>query len=242
METTTSASTGSNFTRQRSAVYRGLRQILTETEASAALVLWTERFSEAGSVFSGLNDFVHDVCASYNKPTQQRELVQAISKALILKESELPAAPAMEAKEVSSLSKVKPVSPVQQAKPSVADQTTANTPEFQTFQIVILDILGQIQHSQANLGASCREFIKDSVSNMPWSEAQQEQLIQLVDTGHTVQTRAYRANQLKVLMSHLTVWLEENLGADSATRMIEQVIADADNTTAGRRHSAKLFI
>jgi hypothetical protein len=242
MQTKTSASNASDFIRQRSAVYHGLRQVLTETEASAALVLWSERFSETGSVFSGLNNFVHDVCTSYNKPALQRELVQAINKALILREGELPDAPAIGAPGNGNLGNVTSSPSIKQATPSAAGQATVNTPEFQTFKILILDVLGQVQKHQADLGASCREFIKESVNNMPWSEAQQEQLIQLLDTGHTVQIRVYRPGQLKTLMSHLTVWLEENLGADIATRMVDQAIADVSKIAEARHHSPELFI
>jgi hypothetical protein len=242
MEEKTLASSSSDFVRQRSAVYRGLRQVLTEVEASAALVLWTERFSEAGSVFSGLNKFVHDVCTSYNKVSQQRELMQAINKALIIREGEPSPAPAMEAEENSSSDNAAPIPSMEQAAPPVAGQGTANTPEFQTFQLVILGIVDQVQQYRSDLGATCREFIRESVNNMPWSEAQQGQLILLLDTGHTLQTRAYRPGQLKALMSHLTLWMEENLSAAIATRMVEKAITEAEKTTAGHDHSPKLFI
>ncbi len=237
MQTKTTASNSSDFIRQRSAVYHGLRQVLTETEASAALVLWSERFSADGSVFSGLNNFVHDVCTSYNKVAQQRELMQAISKALILREGALPAAPPLGTQENASPVNIPAVPVAPKAAPSAAD-----TPEFQTFKVVILDILAQVQRFRAELVPICREFIKESVHNMPWSEAQQEQLIQLVDTGYTVQTRAYRPGQLKALMSHLTVWLEENLDSATAARVIGQAIADTSKKAEARHHSPELFV
>lgn len=247
MQTKTPASSSSDFIRQRSAVYHGLRQVLTEIEASAALVLWSERFSDGGSVFSGLNNFVHDVCTSYDKVAQQRELTQAISKALILREGELPAAPPMATQENVSPVNVAPLAPpTPQASsaPAVPQATSsaADTPEFQTFKIVIMDILAQVRHFRADLGASCREFLKESVYNMPWSEAQQEQLIQLVDTGNTVQTRAYRPGQLKALMSHLTVWLEENMDSATAARVIGQAITDTGKTAAAKQHAPELFV
>src|SRR5690606_2360589 len=94
---------------------------------------------------------------------------------------------------------------------------------------------------QAPFSEHFRTYIKEVVNDLPWSEAQQEQLVKLIDEGRTQQTRAYRDGQLKTLFGHLKVWMEEKLERKASAAMIERAMTDAGKTDAGRHYSPKAF-
>jgi hypothetical protein len=79
------------------------------------------------------------------------------------------------------------------------------------------------------------------VNDLPWSEAQQEQLIRFVDAGNMVQTRAYREGQLKALFGSLKAWMEEKLGKKVSASLIERAMTDVGRAEAGRAYSPKSF-
>lgn len=240
MENKTTPHTTPEFIRQRRAIHHGLCAVLTEPEAAVALVVWTEHFSTSGSAFSGLNNFVRDVTSSFDKIELQRELLQAINRALLMTKQEdlRPAPPLMRLDDPGATAgRVPAATPV-----PVSAGGANDTPEFQTFQILLLALLGQIDQQSTLSGMNCRNFIKEIVSTLPWSEAQQEQLIKLVDTGNTVQTRAYHAGQLKALLGHLAAWMEDNLGATVSLSIIKKAVGDVEKTAASRQHSPRLFL
>ncbi|WP_221763893.1 hypothetical protein [Methyloradius palustris] len=240
--------------RQRRAVYHGLCSVLTEAEAFAALAIWDENASQSKSVFSGLNVYVRDVCTQFGKIEAQRELSQAINRALIAKSGDLtplpesaptatPITAQSEASEIlESLSKPAPVAAAPVTPAANYGDTATITPEFQTFQVLLLAVLEHVDKQSATTGLECRDFIREVVSHLPWSEAQQQQLINLVDTGSTVQTRSYRAGQLKTMFGHLKAWLDDNIGKPASALAIEQALATAAKSSYASDYAPKLFV
>jgi hypothetical protein len=236
--------------RQRRAVYHGLCSVLTEAEAFAALAIWDENASQSKSVFSGLNVYVRDVCTQFGKIEAQRELSQAINRALIAKSGDLTplpeSAPTVSQSEVGevveSLSKPAPVAAAPVTPAANFSDTATITPEFQTFQVLLLGVLEHVDKQSATTGLECRDFIREVVSHLPWSEAQQQQLINLVDTGNTVQTRSYRAGQLKTMFGHLKAWLDDNVGKPASALAIDQALATAAKSSYASDYAPKLFV
>jgi hypothetical protein len=240
---TKSASSASlEFIRQRRAVYHGLCSVLTEPEAAAALVAWTAHFSAQDSAFSGLNSFVRDVSSSFDKVELQRELLHAISRALVSREEDLRPVPMMDGQPDDNVQTLPPA--VEIANPVVADadaEGRIETPEFRTFCALLSTLLQLVDHQHAEFSTQLRLYIKEVINDLPWSEAQQEQLIKFIDIGSTVQTRAYREGQLKALFGHLKVWMEEKLERKSSAGIIERAMTEVGRMEVGHQYSPKLF-
>ncbi|HEY8117697.1 MAG TPA: hypothetical protein VIE91_00510 [Methylophilaceae bacterium] len=221
--------------RQKRAIHLALCTVLTEEEADSAADVWAQNFGASASVFSGLNLFAREVCETYGKSGRQRELVQAMSRALLSKEakSTAPAAP-VALVEVNNVEMEELV-----AEPSSEQEVT--TPEFATFQPLLLTLLDELAQHDAEQAGFCREFLLGVIDNLPWSPAQQEQVIKLINSGITVQTRPYRAGQLKTLMHHLTMWMKETLGNEIAARIVKNAIGEAAKTQAGTTYSPREF-
>jgi len=236
--------------RQRRAVYHGLCSVLTEAEAFTALAIWDENASQSKSVFSGLNVYVRDICTRFGKIEAQRELSQAINRALIAKSGDLtplpeeaPKVAKSEAGEiVEADSKPAPVVVAPVTPATNYNDTATITPEFQSFQVLLLALLEHVDKQSATTGLECRDFIKDVVSHLPWSEAQQQQLISLIDTGSTVQTRSYRAGQLKTMFGHLKAWLDDNVGKPASALAIDQALATAAKSSYASDYAPKMFV
>lgn len=221
--------------RQKRAIRLALCTILTEEEADSAVNSWAQNFAASASAFSGLNLFAREVCETYGKSGRQRELVQAMSRALLSKEAEraVPvAAPA--------LSQVR-TAEVEEISAELSPEPEMSTPEFATFQSFLITLLDELAQHNTELGWSCREFLQGVVDNLPWSPAQQEQVIKLIKSGATLQTRPYRAGQLKTLVHHLTVWMKETLGNETAALIVKQAISVAAKTNAGEVYSPREF-
>jgi len=77
---------------------------------------------------------------------------------------------------------------------------------------------------------------------MPWSEAQQQQLLSLLVNGTSVQIRTYRADQLKAFLKHFRSWLSDELGAAVASNLIKQALNETESTAFGKKYSASNFI
>lgn len=233
--------------RQRRAVYHGLCAVLSEEEALSVLEMWAEQAKSSQSVFSGLNMFVREVCTNLGKTELQRELSQAINRALMAKPGDLRELPTGEevAAPVEAVAPTKAPEPVAAAATGavpVPSQSANSTPEFQTFQVLVLSLIDLVDQHSVATGLEFRDYIKDVVLHLPWSEAQQEQLVALVETGSTVQTRAYRAGQLKTLLGHLKSWLVDNIGNAAATLAVDQAVAAAAKSPSGAEYAPKAFI
>jgi hypothetical protein len=225
---------------QKRAIHHALCSVLSEAEADSALITWEKHFAKSGSAFSGLNQFAREVCETYGKTGRQRELMQAISRALVsrdgaLQHPESDAAPSTETSAVA-ITEIS-LEPVTEGDLEQA----VNTIEFQSFQPLLLALLADLDQHQVEVGRACRAFLADIINNLPWSPAQQEQLIRLLYTGNTVQKRHYRPGQLKTLMHHLTVWMREKLSKDVSLLMVNRAISEISKTEAGRNYSPKKF-
>jgi len=231
--------------RQRRAIHLGLTSILTHTEANAALESWSTYFSESGSVFSGLNAFARDICDSFGKTGQHRELVKALNRALLSKDNgastgNVPA-------KVEKLSRIvqeaddKAALHTTEAEPAIVEQTIS-TPDFQTFQILLLNLLRLVEENRDDLRFSAHRFLEEVIEHMPWSEAQQQQLISILVNGSSIQTRTYRADQLKAFLKHFRSWLSDELGAAVAGNLLKQAIVETESTAIGKKYSANNFV
>ena len=225
--------------RQRQAIYVGLTSVLNPDQANAALESWSIYFNETGSVFNGLNTFARDVCESFDIGSQQRDLVKALNRALLSKDSSAPRtapaprkSPAME-----------DTGQVEVAEPDSSSPGSAiMTPEFQTFQYLVTDLLQLVENNRSGLRRQAVDFLKEVVESMPWSEAQQQQMTTLLTTGNAAQTRAYRGDQLKSLLKHFRSWMTDEIGANVAGNLLKQALQDTEKTSFGIRYSPTNFV
>jgi hypothetical protein len=116
-----------------------------------------------------------------------------------------------------------------------------STPEFASFKSLLLALLHKISERDAKLGSSCCEFLLTVVDNLPWSPAQQGQVINLLNSGTTRQIRPYRAGQLNALMRHLVVWMKDMLGDETAEILFRHAIMAVEKSDAGRAYSPGEF-
>jgi hypothetical protein len=230
----------SEFLRQRRAVHHGLCAVLSEDEAVTVLDQWVSHIGASGSVFNGLNIFVRNICTQLGKTELQREMLQSINRALMAKEEELRAAPDLNGLKPAK-TKTTSTQPAQAAVPAVAEGN-AETAEFTSFQNLITATLEQVDNLSDSMGLDLRVFIQQVVENLPWSEAQQEQMLKFMESGRTIQTRAYRPGQLKTLMGHIRMWLLDNLGETASGRALEMAITKIEKTPENKAYPCKQFL
>jgi hypothetical protein len=221
--------------RKKRAIHYALRTVLNDEEAENAVNSWVRNFSPSNSAFSGLHLFARDVCRTYGKSDRQRELVQALSRALLIKEDE--SAEFLVAPVPTPVTVVK----VEESNSEVWVEPEVCTPEFVSFQPFLLVWLDALTQHNAQMGSACREFILGIIDDLPWSPAQQEQIIKLIKTGATLQTRPYRAGQLKTLVQHITVWMQETVGQETSTHILNHAIDEVEKSKAGIAYSPHIF-
>lgn len=230
------------WTSQKTAIYIGLTSILTEHQATAALEKWSTYFSDSGSVFDGLNNFARDVCKTYGKDAEARNLVRALNRALIHKDKIVPA------KNSASQTNAVISTKIEQSKINAEDDAvfyvdqTISTPSFQTFQALFLHILDSIDQFNEEVSLAVRPFLNELIDSMPWSEIQQLQLNLLLDSGVTTQTRAYQPDQLKAFLKHLRSWMEDEMGAKEVSKILNQALIETERMPVAAQHSAKNLI
>ena len=224
--------------RKKQAIHHALCTVLTEEEAERAANSWAESISTSTSVFNGLNVFARKVCENYGKDGRQRELLLAMNRALITRDTSQ-----VERTVPAAAPEAVPVRAVKIEAVSVESLLgrEMNTPEFTSFQPLLLALLGELNRLDAKMGGLCREFLLGVVDNLPWSPAQQDQVVRLINTGATMQTRPYRAGQLKTLMHHLTVWIQEKLGNEIVEDVVRDAIKAVAITEAGMAYSPREF-
>jgi hypothetical protein len=223
---------------QKRAIHHALCGILEESDAANALHAWVKRFSTTGSVFGGLNQFAREVCDTYGHPGRHQELVRAMNRALVGNVNELRPLPDQQPEPAKPQVKeevvVKPVA-------EATESSSLRTPEFECFKSLLPALLAAIEQHSPQLTDASRQFLAEVVDNLPWSEAQQQQVLDLLSKGDAEQIRPYRPGQLKTLMSHLTVWLQEKSDRDTAIMIVRQAIKETSKTLAGAAYSPKEF-
>lgn len=246
---------------QQAAIYNGLLSIFTQVEANIALEKWAKYFVETGSVFNGVNSFARDICESSNKSGQHRELVKAINFELMSSKNPITINPNKRQpkpqlsllKDTQSL-KLSPFSMTLQpvferidlADTSV-DQLTSfhqviNTPDFQTFQLLFLKVTQLLLSARPNLRSNLNVFLNELVASMPWADAQQQQMMDVINTGQAQQKRAYKADQLKTFLKHFRTWIAAETSVQDADKLLNEAIIEVELTAAGALYSAKAFI
>ena len=226
--------------RQYRAIHLGLTSILTEDEANVALKSWSIYFSETGSVFNGLNAFARDICDSFGKTGQHRDLVRALNRALLNKDNTVAKLPEEVAKK-TSLASPEPITSSVVTETLVSD-LAISTPDFQTFQLFLLKLLRLVEENREDLRFSAHRFLEEVIEHMPWSEAQQQQLVSLLVNGTTVQTRTYRPDQLKAFIKHFRSWMADELGNTVAGNLLKQALKETEATPMGTQYSPHNFV
>ena len=220
---------------KKKAIHYALCTVLTEEEAESAINSWMQNVSSSASIFSGLNLFARNVCETYGKNGRHAELLQAMSRALMTGKVE---------PEVPVFKSTPPPAIVAKVNEPVADSLSGpeiSTPEFKSFQPLLRNMLYFLTQHNDEVGKSCREFLLGVVANLPWSEAQQEQVVKLIKTGSTMQTRPYRAGQLKILLHHLSLWMAEELGNESADRITHYAVGETERNPVSVAYSPREF-
>ena len=246
MSNTTDAVSNSTHQIQRQAIYEGLISVFSEEEAQIALEKWTIYFNNTNSVYKGLNNFAREVCISLDKNNQQRDLVRALNRALIFRDaSTTPKATTPKDSTLSAKTNSDSQDNPDLNKTEVAESFVnqhISTPEFQTFQFLFLYIIELVKENHKQIDSPLKHFLSELIENMPWSEAQQEQLIVLLDTGSTNQVRAYKPGQLKTFITHLHAWMADEIGAPDAISILSQAVKAIEKTTVGIEYSPKNFV
>jgi hypothetical protein len=232
---------------QRQAIYAGLMSILTEAEANDALEKWSAYVSETGSVFNGLNNFARDICVSLNKNDQQRVLIKALNRALIVQNMPTLATVTQENdskkafKFTNSNSSSANTNTVTEEFSAHVDQPIL-TPDFDTFKVFFMRIIHMIEKYNQPASSQLKPFLSELVESMAWSEAQQAQMNVLIETGDTTQVRSYKPGQLKTFLGHVRHWMEDEMGAADASRALNLALKEVEKTPAAARYSAKNFV
>lgn len=222
--------------RIRRAIYQGLSAVFTDTEATAALKSWSMYASESGSVFNGINAFSRDICQSFGKPERQRDLAKALNRALIIKDGA--AAPI---KEVIVEPEKPQLDEVPNQEEFMATGQIMITPEFEAFQVLMSKVFEQLDKNRKDTVKQAKNFLKEVIEGMPWSETQQQQILSILETGAAVQRRAYKADQLKTFFKHFRTWLSDEFGDAVAEELINRASADTEDTAEGKAYSSKNF-
>ena len=223
---------------QKRAIHHALCGILAESDAANALHAWVKKFSTSGSVFGGLNQFAREVCETYGHPRRHHELVRAMNRALVGNVNELRPLPDQQPEPVKV--KVREEAIIKPAVES-AEPSLFRTPEFDCFKALLPTLMAAIEQHTPQLVDGSREFLTEVVDNLPWSPAQQQQVLDLLNNGDADQIRPYRPGQLKTLLSHLTVWLQEKSDRETMILIVRQAIKESGKTLAGAAYSPKEF-
>jgi hypothetical protein len=225
---------------QKRAIHHALCGILAESDAAVALHAWVKKFSATGSVFGGLNQFAREVCETYGQPGRHHELVRAMNRALVGNVNELRPLPDQQPEPVQVKAKVKEEVVIKPSEDPL-EPPSARTPEFDCFKSLLPALMAAIEQHGPQVAAGSRQFLIEVVDNLPWSPAQQQQVLDLLNKGDAEQVRPYRAGQLKTLLSHMVVWLQEKIDRETAILIVRQAIKETSKTLAGTTYSPKEF-
>lgn len=227
--------------KNKQAIYLGLISILSEQQAKEVLADWASYFSDKRSVFNGLNSFAREICQRFDKNDQQRQLVRELNRALLNKDNnQFQHLVKDELKRKTELNAGTDLNE-SEAFSSYVD-VPISTPDFQTFQILLLEILDLVEMRHSATSAALRPFLNELIQSMPWSDGQQQQLIQLISTGATTQIRSYKTDQLKSFLKHIRRWIKDEIGEIEAEDLINEAIAEVHSMPAEASYAAKNFL
>jgi hypothetical protein len=220
---------------KQNSIYVGLQSVLTPAEANEVIAKWSTYFNGTGSIFNGLNNFAKEVCQNYGIADQQRDLLRALHRALLNADNDSGALTNDSAAE----SPTGLDSSIYSA--SSADQAI-NNPEFITFQSLLLNILNFLEKFENGISLKLNPFLIELIQSMPWSEGQQNQLLSLINTGKTIQLRAYKPDQLKSFLKHLRSWIEAEIGSTQAAKVMSEAIEVVKDQPESRNYNVKKFL
>ena len=221
--------------RLRESIYVGLKTVLNEDEANIALKSWALYTNGSSSAFNGINSFAREVCDSFNKPEKQRDLIKALNRALITKES-IPSHQKSTKPEITLATKTSSKKSEPAINLCTSTGNSSASSEFLTFQYVVLGIINNITMRNDDLKSKVITFLSDVIDNMPLSEIQQAQLLTLISNGNLQPTRTYKLEQLKNFLKYLKSWLGDQLGLNIANDLINEVV-----TEVGKKQEVKDF-
>lgn len=243
--------TDSNQTQQE-AIYAGLMHIFSEAEATIALKKLNSYISETGSVFNGLNNFARDICIDFDKKDQQRDLIRVLNRALIVKDkpttgqlnsplnktaaNQKPAFNAILKRPVEELI-IEDLAHVEE--PAVYVSQPISTPDFETFKVLFIHIINEVEKNKPSISTPLKHFLIELTQSMPWSDAQQEQLLTLIETGSTNQVRSYGADQLKNYLAHLRTWMDDEIGTTDAMLTFNQALKETEKMPVSAKYPPK---
>lgn len=234
---------------KQNSIYLGLQSVLTEAEASEVIEKWSSYFNGTGSIFNGLNSFAKEVCQSYGIADQQRDLLRALHRALLHGDNDV------NAKGFKDSTRNKPA--IEPAIESASESSTEldnsnytalfshiaiNSPEFLTFQSLLLKILDLLENFEKGISQKLNPFLIELTHSMPWSEGQQSQLLSLINTGKTIQLRSYMPDQLKSFLKHLRAWVEAEIGSTEAAKVINEAVEAVKGQPENINYNVKKFL
>jgi len=235
---------------QQEAIYDGLMHIFSEAEATIALKKLNSYISETGSVFNGLNNFARDICIDFDKKDQQRDLIRVLNRALIIKDK--PTTGQLTVKEhKKSASKAIVNQPAAQLimedfihpEESVAYvNQSISTPDFETFKVLFTKIINDIEKNKPSIITALKHFLNELTQSMPWSDAQQGQLLTLIETGNTNQVRSYGTDQLKTYLAHVRTWMDDEIGSADAMLIFNQALKETEKMPVSFKYSPKYLM
>lgn len=234
---------------KQNSIYLGLQSVLTEAEANEVIEKWATYFNGTGSIFNGLNSFAKEVCQNYGIADQQRDLLRALHRALLHGDNDSGANTLKEnvrskiSIETTNESAVESIKEFDNSVylTSSSDQAISS-PEFITFQSLILKILELLEKFESGISQKFNPFLFELIQSMPWSETQQNQLLSLINTGKTIQVRTYKPDQLKSFIKHLRSWVETEIGNAKATQLMTEAIEAVKNQPENLNYNVKKFL
>jgi hypothetical protein len=230
---------------KQNSIYLGLQSVLTEVEANEVIEKWSTYLNGTGSIFNGLNSFAKEVCQNYGIPDQQRDLLRALHRALLHGDNNVNAQGLKD--DTRNKQPIEPATePMRELDNSdyiaLPNNQTITSPEFLTFQSLILNILNLLEEFEHGINQKFNPFLIELIQSMPWSEGQQSQLLSLITTGNTVQLRTYKPDQLKSFLKHLRSWVEAEIGITDAALVINKAIDAVKSQPENLNYNVKKFI
>ncbi|MDI1308603.1 MAG: hypothetical protein PSV17_04110 [Methylotenera sp.] len=229
---------------KQNSIYLSLQTVLSEEEANEVIEKWSTYFQDTGSVFNGLNSFAKEVCQTYGIADQQRDLLRALHRALLLGDSDS-AAKVVKDNTGNNLSIDPAIESINEIDnnqyQALFTSQVISTPEFLTFQCLLLKILDLLGKFENGFNQKLNPFLIELTQSMPWSVGQQNQLLSLINTGKTVQLRTYKPDQLKSFLKHLRAWLEGEIGGTIATQVMDEAIEAMNNEPENLNYNVKKF-